>query len=205
MGKLTTSILLLMMSILYTYAQDDTYRQIMGEKKVHSRGICNLPLNNTDEVEYTKINSVNTDQANIYLAMRLWAVKTYPNYKMQVQIEDAVNRKILINGYQKDICYRETESAKQWFDLSYTLALEAKEGKYRYRIDNFKLIEFSSFNMSGLELGGNYEGIAYKLEEGLLGFKGEQLDCVCSGVSRVVDNLINSLTKSIKSTKQDNW
>lgn len=201
MKKQAFILLLLAITVLYTYAQDDTYRQIMGDKKVHSRGICNLPLNNTDEVEYTKINIVSTDQTNTYSAMRLWAIKTYPDYKMRVQIEDAVNYKIIINGYQKDICYRETESAKQWFDLSYTLTLEAKEGKYRYRMDNFKLIEFSSFN----ELGGNYEGITYELEVGLAKFKGEQLNCVCSGVSRAVDNLIGSLTKALKVTKQDNW
>ncbi|HOZ13379.1 MAG TPA: DUF4468 domain-containing protein [Tenuifilaceae bacterium] len=95
-----------------------------------------FPKNANGEVEFTEVIETNLSKAKLYSNAQEWIAKTFGDYKSVIQLEDNENGKLIIKGNSNVNCQGRTEVMQTKEKISYTLTIEVKEGKYRYKVDN---------------------------------------------------------------------
>jgi hypothetical protein len=101
-----------------------------------------FPKNEKGDTEFTEIVECNQPVNIMYSNAKEWIALTFGDYKSVIQFEDETNYKLILKGLTKvsnvfsqlnslssgDPAPRET--------INYTITMEFKEGKYRYRISD---------------------------------------------------------------------
>lgn len=96
----------------------------------------NFPKNDNGDIEFTEVVETLLNKDILYANSKEWVAKAFGDYKSVLQFEDNENCKLIIKGIS-DVAYASlmTETATKE-KVSYTITIESKDGKYRYKIDN---------------------------------------------------------------------
>ncbi len=95
-----------------------------------------FPKNANGEIEFTEVIETNLSKTKLYSNAQEWIAKTFGDYKSVIQFEDNENGKLIIKGNSNVNYIGRTEFMQTKEMISYTLTIEVKEGKYRYKLDN---------------------------------------------------------------------
>lgn len=95
-----------------------------------------FPINEQGEIEFTEVVEANIPKEKLYSNAKEWVAKTFGDYKAVIQFEDDKELKLIVKGISKiNHMGGDAYSAIQE-KISYTLTVECKEGKYRYKLND---------------------------------------------------------------------
>lgn len=86
--------------------------------------------------EVIQIDSVS--KTELYKRAKLWVVESFKSAKNVIQLDDVENSTIVIKGITT--IYFKAFIATADLDVKFTLKIEAKEGRYRYTLNNVNFI-----------------------------------------------------------------
>lgn len=133
----------------------------------------------------------------IYKKAIRWVQETYDNPRMALKA-DIPNEKIRLDGYAKNaFWYRGLGVVKSYFDVTYTLEIAFKEGRYKYNYTINKI--FSDGKIMPVELPTYFkkEGEVKQLYKDLV----PSLDESLNEFHQSFYNYVTGVTK----TADDNW
>lgn len=148
MNKLFT-LLLVLLATFSAVAQKQKVEQSTAtefpvkEGKLYYEGVVDVPAT--------------LKQADLYRTGRTWFVDTYVDAKEVLQLDDKADGKMMGKGLYK-YAFLNGINVSQVL-MRFTLALDVKDGKYRYRIYNF-----SGDNTNTSMLGGANATNVYRLD-----------------------------------------
>jgi len=103
---------------------------------------CNIsysqdfPTNSNGEIEFSEVVEVSLPQNLLFANAKEWVAKTFGDYKSVIQFEDNNDCKLIIKGIS-DINYSVNIAGfSQVRQVNYTLTIECKTEKYRFKISN---------------------------------------------------------------------
>lgn len=87
-------------------------------------------------IEFSEVIETTLKKNVLHANAKEWVAKTFGDYKSVLQFEDNENCKLIIKGLSniEHISGIPGMSTKE--NISYTITIESKDGKYRYIIDN---------------------------------------------------------------------
>lgn len=97
-----------------------------------------FPKNANEEIEFSEIINSSLNKQNLYANAKEWTAKTFGDYKKVIQFEDESNGKLIIKGLS-DVPYKASEPFLTSETISYTITIECKDNKYRYKINDLKV------------------------------------------------------------------
>lgn len=108
---------------------------------IHSYGqIVEFPINENGEVEFSEVVETNLSSSQMYSNAKEWVARSYADYKSVVQFDDQENFKLIIKGINDVYVYHDLSDIKMNDQLEYTITIECKEKKYRYRFNDIRII-----------------------------------------------------------------
>lgn len=112
-----------------------------------------FPTNDYGEIEFTEIVETALSSKELYVNAQEWIAKTFGDYKRVIQFEDSENGKLVLKGISPIDFTSATVKVEGFTGMStkerinYTLTIECKDGKYRYRINDVFVIR--TYNILG--------------------------------------------------------
>lgn len=91
-----------------------------------------FPVAANGEIEFSEVIEINNAKNKLYANAKEWIAKTFGDYKEVIQFEDANDGKLIMKG-MSDVS---SESNGSNESLSFTITIECKDKKYRYRIND---------------------------------------------------------------------
>lgn len=93
-----------------------------------------FPQNINGDIEFSEIVETTSKKNVLHANAKEWVAKTFKDYKSVLQFEDNENCKLIIKGLSdiEHISGIPGLSTKE--NISYTITIESKDGKYRYTI-----------------------------------------------------------------------
>jgi len=91
-----------------------------------------FPIAADGEIEFSEVIEINNTKSKLYANAKEWIAKTFGDYKEVIQFEDANDGKLIMKG-MSDVS-SESNGSKE--SLSFTITIECKDKKYRYRIND---------------------------------------------------------------------
>ena len=100
-----------------------------------------LPVNNEGDVEFMEIVSAEGLTSNqLYDNAKEWAAKTFYDYKAALQFEDDKNDKLIFKWSSYIPGKDRNDNVVTEFMLDYTIVIECKDKKYRYKINQINTV-----------------------------------------------------------------
>lgn len=141
----------------------------------------NLPTDSNGRVEYQGVVEADKTQEEIHSAAREWAARNFKSAQNVIQLDDKEAGNLIAKGNLG----RYTVSLAGYYTVNFTLQVESKDGRFRYTLDQF----------TGTHTAGVEDPLSQiKLNEN----EGKRL-------KSDINNLIESLTKSIKGDNTEEW
>ncbi len=97
-----------------------------------------FPIDSLGNIEYKEIVNCNLTAREIFTNAKNWIINKFGDYDKILIYEELSNNKFAIKG---NICIRSVNIANEAYKYFFTLIIEAKNGKYKYTINNFSLIK----------------------------------------------------------------
>ena len=91
-----------------------------------------FPIEANGEIEISEVVEINIAKNKLYANAKEWVAKTFGDYKEVIQFEDANDGKLIMKGLS-DVLSKSNGSKES---MSYTITIECKDKKYRYRIND---------------------------------------------------------------------
>lgn len=110
---------------------------------VHSQIINKqlFPLDKEGNIVFSEVVNINLQKENLYKNAQDWIAKTFGDYKSVIQFEDKENGKLILKG-KSDMKYIARYSISEYKEqLNYTITIECKDNKYRYKIQDLIIDE----------------------------------------------------------------
>lgn len=94
-----------------------------------------FPLNGNGKEEFSEVVNVDIVKNTLYSNAQEWIARTFIDYKSVIQLEDKENGKLILKGFSP--INFSTPSVSE--DMSYTIAIECKNNRYRYTISDITI------------------------------------------------------------------
>lgn len=106
-------------------------------------------ISSDGNIDIEEIVELNVPKDVLYQNAQEWIVQTFGDYKSVIQFEDKENFKLIMKGFTpiEHVWYNNL-GGKTKEEMSYTIAIECKDGKYRYKISDI-LVE-QKFSILGV-------------------------------------------------------
>jgi hypothetical protein len=91
-----------------------------------------FPVAANGDIEFSEVIEISNTKNILYANAKEWVAKTFGDYKEVIQFEDANDGKLIMKG-KSDVSSESSGSNKS---LSFTITIECKDKKYRYRIND---------------------------------------------------------------------
>ena len=118
-----------------------------------------FPKNADGEYEFSEVVESNLSKETLFANATSWAIKFYEDsgYKNVVQLESESDGRLVIKDYDAVIfkCKVKNETELRTEKIYYTLAIDCKDNKYRYVINEIKIKSQSSssrFSLIGIDI-----------------------------------------------------
>jgi len=100
-----------------------------------------LPVNSEGDVEFTEVvNAEGLTSNQLYDNAKEWAAKTFYDYKAALQFEDDKNNKLIFKWSSDIPGKNRNDNVVTEFMLDYTIVIECKDGKYRYKVNQVNTV-----------------------------------------------------------------
>ena len=95
-----------------------------------------FPENTNGNIEFSEVIKTTLEKSVLHANAKEWIAKTFGDYKSVLQFEDNENCKLIIKGLSNIEHVSGIPGMSTKENISYTMTIESKDGKYRYIIDN---------------------------------------------------------------------
>jgi hypothetical protein len=95
-----------------------------------------FPQNINGNIEFSEVVPTTLNKNVLHANAKEWVAKTFGDYKRVLQFEDNENCKLIIKGLSNIEYAYGIPGMATTEDISYTITIESKDGKYRYTFDN---------------------------------------------------------------------
>jgi hypothetical protein len=171
----------------------------------------NFPLNEAGEIEYTEVVQVDGVSANeLYVRAKEWLALTFVSSKSVIQLEDKEAGKIIGKGISE--IFASPFSGERTYSYGYiefTLEIQVKEGRCKYKISNIS----HDFGEQSNGLGGSMVSLRDLLAEpkpslGLVVPNKKMWGIIRNASDKEIKGIINSFKEKITSKSDrssDDW
>lgn len=93
------------------------------------------------DLEIEKVISLPLSKSKLYTNAQEWISNTFKDYKKVIQLESPEEGKLILKGHS-DLSYKAMDEDLHGFSyetISYTITIDCKDNKYRYKIANLDL------------------------------------------------------------------
>ncbi len=91
-----------------------------------------FPISTNGEIEFSEVIEINNIKNKLYANAKDWVARTFGDYKEVIQFEDPNEGKLIMKGISN--VSSKPNGSKE--DISYTITIDCKDKKYRYRIND---------------------------------------------------------------------
>lgn len=110
-----------------------------------------IPWSSDNKIQYQEVVAMEgVSKDELYARAKAWVAETYRSGQMATHLDDAFNGRLVVNGLDVTPPYGPIllrTIRKIW----HTLTIEAKDGRYRYTVDDFKVITDNKGDTLALE------------------------------------------------------
>jgi hypothetical protein len=197
MTRILLSFVLIMSAFTSVWAQKDASGQI------------EVPVNSEGKIYYegvVKLDST-TKKDELYRKGREWFVNTYVDAKEVLQLDDKTDGKMIGKGIYKYSFFNGLNSSS--VTMGFTLNLDVKDGRYRYRIYNFNGTNKNQSALDGLSSrpsGPSYIKLDYDqtYADYKAGKRAKYNGKIAAGMDEQVKGIIASLEKAMRASSKSN-
>lgn len=104
-----------------------------------------FPVNDKGVIEFSGIIENNLSKDKMFSNAKEWIAKNFVDYKKVIQFEDKEEGKIIIKGVSNVSYIHESDIHNTSESIKYTITIECKDHKYRYKIEDIIIEEVSTF------------------------------------------------------------
>lgn len=171
--------------------------------------LIQVPVNSDGKIYYEGVVKVDSTikQADLYRKGREWFVNTYVDAKEVLQLDDKADGKLMGKGVYKYSFFNGLNSSS--VTMGFTLNLDVKDGRYRYRIYNFNGTNKNQSALDGLSSrpsGPSYIKLDYDqtYADYKAGKRAKYNGKVTAGMDEQVRGIIASLEKAMRAPSTNN-
>ena len=119
-----------------------------------------FPKNDNGDIEFSEVVEAKLTKEKLFANAKEWVATTFGDYKKVIQFEDNENCKLIIKGisnvdYATGVTVSGVTGMTKKEKLSYTITIECKDDKYRYKINDIVV------NSTVIVLGTSVNEIPY--------------------------------------------
>lgn len=192
-----------LLSLLLVFS---AFTSVCAQKSVE---LVEVPVNSEGRIYYEGVVKVDSTmkQTDLYRKGREWFVNTYVDAKEVLQLDDKADGKLMGKGVYKYSFFNGLNSSD--VTMGFTLNLDVKDGRYRYRIYNFSGTNKNQSALDGLSSrpsGPSYIKLDYDqtYADYKAGKRAKYNGKVTTGMDHQVKGIIASLEKAMRASTSAN-
>lgn len=121
-----------------------------------------FPTNENGEYEFSEVVTCSLSKQALYTNAKAWVTDMFKNPKAAIQLESEASGKIVVNGNYDKFTIKSVEDDYSGFEYErvyFTITIDCKDNKYRYRINNIDLksVNYSTYSHRDYETSIKHE------------------------------------------------